>query len=50
MTHTEFIVRGKNGTHRPLFKNHEIEFHAVDGAVILGFLAAFVAMVLLLAK
>ena len=50
MTNTEFIVRGKNGSHHPLFKTEKIHFGVVDGALVLGFLAAFVGLVFLLAK
>jgi hypothetical protein len=50
MTHTEFITRQKNAGNNPLFKGTGINFKAIDGAIILGFLAAFVALVLLLSK
>jgi hypothetical protein len=43
-------VRDKNGGDQPLFKSGEIRFGAVDGALILGFLAAFVGLVFRLAK
>jgi len=36
--------------HHPLFKAAEIQFRAVDGLLILAFLAGFVGLVLLLAK
>jgi len=55
-----FTLRNKNQSysgprsfaeeHHPLFKAAEIQFRAVDGALILAFLAAFVGLVLLLAK
>ena len=50
MTNTEFIIREKSREHHPLFRTDEIYFHVVDGAMILGFLAVFVGMVLLLSK
>ena len=50
MTNTEFITRQKNVEHHPLLKSDEIYFHATDGALILGFLAMFVGLVLLLSK
>jgi hypothetical protein len=50
MTNTEFIVREKHGGHHPLFKSASIQFLVVDGAIILGVLAAFLGMVLLLSK
>jgi hypothetical protein len=50
MTNTEFIVRQKNAESHPSFKTDEIYFHATDGALILGFLALFVGLVLLLSK
>lgn len=50
MTNTEFIVRQKSGGHHPLFRATEIQFRAVDAALIVVFLAAFVGLVLLLSK
>jgi hypothetical protein len=50
MTNTEFIVREKNVSHRPLLKPEDIHFGAVDFALVLAFLAAFVALVFLLSK
>jgi hypothetical protein len=50
MTNTEFIVREKHGGHHPLFKGTHLQFLVVDGAIILGVLAAFLGMVLLLSK
>lgn len=49
MTNTEFITREKQGP-PPSFKADEMYAHVVDGAIILGFLATFVGLVLLLAK
>jgi|HubBroStandDraft_4_1064222.scaffolds.fasta_scaffold2427397_1 hypothetical protein len=49
MTNTEFIVREKGG-HHPLFPRKVTHFKVVDGAFILGFLAVFVGLVLLLSK
>lgn len=53
MTNTEFVTRQKaaeHPPHHPLFRTDEIYFHVTDGALILGFLAAFVGLVLLLSK
>jgi hypothetical protein len=50
MTNTEFIVREKHGEHHPLFKSTQVHFLVVDGAIILGVLAAFLGLVLLLSK
>ena len=50
MTNTEFILREKNVSHRPLLKPEDIHFGVVDGALVVAFLAAFVGLVLLLAK
>ena len=50
MTNTEFIMRGKNGGNQPLFKPAQIHFGLLDGALILGFLAAFMGLVFLLSK
>ena len=50
MTNTEFIVREKHGGHHPLFKSTNIQFLVVDGAIILGVLATFLGLVLLLSK
>jgi len=50
MTNTEFITRGKNNGNQPLFKGEGIHFGLVDGALILGFLAAFMGLVFLLSK
>ena len=50
MTNTEFIVREKNGNQIPLSKAGDIHFGVIDGALVLGFLAAFVGLVFLLSK
>jgi hypothetical protein len=50
MTNTEFIVREKNRSRLPLCRAGEIHFGVVDGALVLGFLAAFMGLVLLLSK
>ena len=50
MTNTEFIIREKNVRQHPLLKPDDIHFGVVDGALILGFLAAFMGLVFLLAK
>jgi hypothetical protein len=50
MTNTEFIVREKHGEHHPLFNSTQMHFLVVDGAIILGVLATFLGLVLLLSK
>jgi len=50
MTNTEFISREKGGHHNPLFRATQIRLSLVDGAIALGFLAAFVGLVFLLSK
>jgi hypothetical protein len=50
MTHTEFIVREKSGENHPLFKATQLHFSLVDGALVLGLFAAFMGLILLLAK
>ncbi len=50
MTNTEIIVRQRAGERPPLFKAEAIHFGLVEGGLVLGFLAAFVALVCLLAK
>jgi hypothetical protein len=50
MTHTEFITREKHGGNHGFLSPERIRFHASDGAIILGFLAMFVGLVLLLSK
>lgn len=49
MTNTEFIVRQRHEPH-PLFRTDRVQFRAVDGVMILGLLAAFLGLVLLLSK
>jgi hypothetical protein len=49
MTNTEFILRQKQGIDSS-FKADELRAHAINGAIVLAFLAAFVGLVLLLAK
>jgi hypothetical protein len=48
MTNTEFITREKHGPGPA--KLDEISAHAIDGAIILGFLTTFVGLLLLLSK
>ena len=54
MTNTSFTVREKSGVHQigllPQNKREESHFGLIDGALVLGFLAAFVGLVCLLAK
>ena len=50
MTNTDFIMREKSGDGNPLFKATQLRLRLVDGAIILGLMAAFVGMVLLLSK
>ncbi len=50
MTNTEIIVRERAAARQPLFKAEAFHFGVVEGALVLGFLAAFVALVVLLAK
>jgi hypothetical protein len=50
MTNTEFILREKNTGHHPLIQAGEMRFGVLDGALVLVFLAAFLGLVLLLAK
>jgi len=54
MPNTEFIVREKSGvnhiTFTPSFKTEEMRFGVIDGALILGFAAAFIGLVFLLAR
>lgn len=49
MTNTEFIVRQKSAEN-PLLKATQLRVSLIDGAIVLGFLAAFVGMLLLLSK
>ena len=50
MTNTEFIARGKHRDHDPLCKAEGIHFGVWDGALVVGFLAAFMGLVFLLSK
>jgi len=54
MTNTQFIVHEKSGvshiTLSPAHGRGKARFKVVDGALALGFLAAFVGLVILLAK
>ena len=54
MTNTSFTVREKSGVHQigllPQNRKEESHFGMIDGALVLGFLTAFVGLVCLLAK
>jgi hypothetical protein len=54
MTNTSFTVQQKSGVNQinllPANKEAESHFGMIDGALVLGFLAAFVGLVCLLAK
>jgi len=54
MTNTEFIARNKGGINHlaltPPVKPEELHFGVIDGALVLGFLTAFVGLVFLLAR
>ena len=54
MSNTTFMVREKDGgnhiTLTPANKRAEAHFGVIDGALVLGFLVAFVGLVFLLAK
>lgn len=50
MTNTDFIVREKSGAENPLLKATQMRLRLVDGAIVLGLMAAFVGLVLLLSK
>ena len=50
MTNTEIIVRDRSVGRQPLCKAEGIHFGIVDGALVVGFLAAFVALICLLSK
>lgn len=54
MTNTDFIVQEKSGVSQislmPSSKRSETRFGLLDAVLALGFLAAFVALVYLLAK
>ena len=46
---TDFIVRDKSGDTQ-FFKPGDVSFNLVDGMLLLGMLATFVGLILLLAK
>ncbi len=54
MTNTNFTVREKSGVDQlgllPQNKRQESHFGFIDGALVVGFLTAFVGLVCLLAK
>jgi hypothetical protein len=54
MTNTTFSVEQKSGVNQitmmPANKREETNFGLIDGALVLGFLAAFIGLVCLLAK
>jgi hypothetical protein len=50
MTHTEFVTRQKHGENHPLFPVKHFGLSLVDGLFIVGFLAVFVGLVLLLSR
>jgi hypothetical protein len=54
MTNTSFTVREKSGVSQisllPTNKQDDAHFGLIDGALVLGFLVAFVGLVFLLAK
>ncbi|HTB85296.1 MAG TPA: hypothetical protein VK742_16740 [Candidatus Sulfotelmatobacter sp.] len=54
MTNTTFSVQQKSGVNQitmmPANKREETNFGLIDGALVLGFLAAFIGLVCLLAK
>ncbi len=54
MSNTTFTIREKSGgnhiTLTPASKTEGSHFGVIDGALVLGFLAAFVGLVFLLAK
>ena len=54
MTNTDFIVREKSGSSRftftPAHRVGASPLGALDAALVVGFMAAFVALILLLAK
>ncbi|MEY4917055.1 MAG: hypothetical protein RL616_968 [Verrucomicrobiota bacterium] len=54
MTNTSFTVREKSGVSQisllPANKQDDAHFGLIDGALVLGFLVAFVGLVFLLAK
>jgi hypothetical protein len=54
MTHTSFTVHEKSGVSEinltPSITTKESQFGLIDGALLIGFLGAFVGLVFLLAK
>lgn len=54
MTNTSFTVQHKSGVNQinllPSNKQAESHFGMIDGALVLGFLAAFVGLVCMLAR
>ncbi|HZL79456.1 MAG TPA: hypothetical protein VFC17_11440 [Candidatus Limnocylindrales bacterium] len=54
MTNTDFIVHEKSGVNHitltPSHKSEETHFGIIDGALVLGFMVAFVGLVFLLSK
>jgi len=50
MTNTDFIVRDPSRANHPPYGPAEPRFRALDGVLILAFLAAFVGLVFLLSK
>jgi hypothetical protein len=50
MADTKFMARAKSGEEFPLFKPRELRFGITDSLIIVGVLAAFVGLVLLLSK
>ncbi len=54
MTNTNFLVREKSGVNQitllPMNKSEAEHLRFLDGALVVGFLGAFVALVFLLAK
>lgn len=54
MTNTSFDIHKKSGVNQisllPAHKQEESHFGMIDGALVLGFLTAFIGLVCLLAK
>lgn len=54
MSNTTFIVREKSGVNHisltPSFKAEATRFGVIDGALLVGFVVAFMGLVFLLAK
>ena len=54
MTNTTFVVHKKSGvnhiTFTPSHKSEQSHFGVIDGALVLGFMVAFVGMVILLVR